>query len=1241
VEPLNPFPKDEAEDLIRKTVAVLDRYGKLYEKLSGGLYGDYTSYMASAGFADEDEFVKPKLFTDFLKEVLGFPADAFLPEHARPSGVPDFQPVDVLLHPFFFEVKGSDSLDLTLHEPQVHKYFKGPFMFGAITNMRDILTYDKTGLVMRRVSLLQLYRAAKGNPRDLLERPETRAFLEFVAQFRHQTLDRITKVERIKNAPLPDTLPAIEPDELVASIHTVVRVLTEDARSFARDLDHSLKHRALANVRRKLMAELAEIAGELDQRRAFHLEDDLGRFVNAREGTLERRTFDVFLTRVAYFTMTRFLIARMWEDVGFLEQKLYNGGFAKWYNIQQREIQRVLTEAFAMAGRHYSWLFNESHNYFWYSSPSEDAIIDVLYEFARYNLGGLDTDVLGTVYEQFVDRIDRKNKGQYYTPREVIRFIWDRVGFTTSDAFFRHEGGERQPAQILDVATGSGGFLVEAAYRIRTRTKYNREDADDLLDILHSITGGLCGCEISLFAHYITEVNLLIQLTPIIRDIVKANKHLTDNTRMVTLCTVPGDSLALIGSRALFTNDISVHNRPSETIEHDAKGPTRADLTNSFDFDYVCSNPPYVGEKGHKELFRKTRENIPYWRKYYQGKMDYLYWFIMLGLAKLRTGGKLGFITTSYWPTADGASKLREFILDNALIREIVDFGETRIFEGAPGQHNMVFVLEKLPSMKPTNSHSDGMPDTDAIARKQENRIKVVKVKAVPPADSDDRRPALARALSHIERHIDKRAFEDRYIEVHDSPVRQGMLTDGVWNLFSASGPERLLAIIAERGEPLQAVCSVNCGVQTSADKVSASNLRVMPAVPPKGQVRLGEGIFVLAVDELQALRLKQSELQAVKPMIKNSDVDSYIVKSSDFDDWLIYFGGDTNVERYPGLLEHLERFKPILENREGCNEGLYPWYRLHCPRRSETFEGEKIVSPQRAGSNVFAYHVGPLYASVDVYFTTLNDGTRESLKYICGILNSRLILFWLDNKCKKKGKALELYARPLARIPIKRVDFGNERDVARHDKLVKLVDEMIETKQALAKLNRFFSARLTRMTSAEELPEPDAEAITGSLPDKDLRKVKNHPKVFAKPASVADFVLSKVGDAGSADDLFTTRDMTESSDDSDRVPSPPIYALPLTGKGRKLITVLAPKEIAKYLQGIFSKHIGTSWAELKETPLARGLATYQAKEKAVMTEARSLLCRVAATQSKIDALVYELYGLTEAEIATIEGRTS
>jgi hypothetical protein len=355
MEILNPLPKPNAEKLIRKTVELLDRYNKLYRQYSGGMFSDYERYMASSGFADEDEFVKPKLFADFLQEVLGFPSDDYMPEHEIGAGVPDFQPRDRLLHPYFFEVKGSDSVELDRHRKQLHDYLRPPFRWGILVNMRDILVYDIESAVPRHVSLLEIYRAVKSQPRTLLESPNTRRFLDFVVQFRHKTLDQAAKIEVIKNAPEWALVPDIVPEELIASIHTVVGILTDDARQFKPDLAQALKYDR--QRRAAILAELDSIAQELDHDHTPSSDDRLSRFLDAPSNTLENRAFEVFLTRVAHFTMTRILIARMWEDVGFLEPRLYDGGFAKWYERLEHRIQKVLVDAFHYAGEKYSWLY--------------------------------------------------------------------------------------------------------------------------------------------------------------------------------------------------------------------------------------------------------------------------------------------------------------------------------------------------------------------------------------------------------------------------------------------------------------------------------------------------------------------------------------------------------------------------------------------------------------------------------------------------------------------------------------------------------------------------------------------------------------------------------------------------------------------------------------------------------------------------------------------------------------------
>ncbi len=205
------------------------------------------------------------------------------------------------------------------------------------------------------------------------------------------------------------------------------------------------------------------------------------------------------------------------------------------------------------------------------------------------------------------------------------------------------------------------------------------------------------------------------------------------------------------------------------------------------------------------------------------------------------------------------------------------------------------------------------------------------------------------------------------------------------------------------------------------------------------------------------------------------------------------------------------------------------------------------------------------------------------------------------------------------------RIDFDKKREIAKHDRVVQLVDLMIETKQQLAKLNRFFASRLTRLAGPDQLPDPDIEAVTRSLKGSALRRLHNHPKVTVQSEHTDEFILTRVGDIVDAAELFTKRSKEH------------MYALRLSGKDRKSVTVIAPKEILKYLHQVLAGWKGKSWDEIKELPIAKDLATYRATEKQVITKARKLLRKVVSIQAKIDEMVYELYGLSDKEITIVE----
>ena len=1203
--------KVQSSNLISKLCSIL---GELdYRAYSGGRASYYLDYIQGA-YKDELTLVDPVFFPQFAREILGFALGVSLipKEKTETSGErPDFLPKDLHLHPFIFETKGTDSRNLAIHFPQIQSYIqKAPARYGIILNLREAIVLSERAQPIAELSFSfeKLYRDFKASPHTVGIQPNTKRFMNFVKEFSYQELDFIQKVKQIAQSKPWTGEETLSLDRLTQKIREVVFILHDDVRSQRDQLTHLLGYDNERKVR--IASEIDAIAESVDPRKpkreisASSLREMLG----AKSGSLDEKAVDAYFYRVAYFTMTRLLLVRLWEDIGFIDESLYDGGFKKWYESFNQEIERVLRYAFHLAGERYSWLFNRENNYTWYY-PSDKALVDVLYEFSHFNLGKLNADVLGTIYEEYVDRVDRKNKGQYYTPREMVSFIWDRVGFTNDNAFFCFEDGQRKPRLIFDPATGSGGFLVEAARRLREKATYNHQNLNDLIDIENAIIQGLYGSEISAFSYYITEINLLIQLTSIIKNILEP-KHLYRHPEFA-LSVIHQDSLKLHPRIEKTFEEFPEELKKADEVyecdkRHDIVGlegrkrEVYEFIKDCRDFDYVCANPPYIGEKGHKELFRATVEQYPYWKRYYLGKMDYLYWFIILGLSKLREGGKLGFITTSYWPTADGAAKLRRHILDNALIREMVNFGETKIFEGAPGQHNMIFVLERC---------SD-------VQKRAENRIKVARVKK--EFENGTVKERLNKLLGHLEEHIEKESYADEYIDVFTSPVRQRDLTEKAWNLVLSAEASNILLKVRKEGDPLIDICNVNQGLVSGAPKVSEGNIKLLPEhLVLRYNIKIGDGIFVLNEEKLKELQLTEEEMSLIRPYYKSPDIDRYHINLGT-PQFVIYTTKDTNIDKYPRVKGHLEKFRPILENKREFKEGKLPWFSLHWARDQKIFEGEKIVTPNFARQNSFAYIYKPFYTEFDSYFITGKDTSLESLKYITAILNSKVADFWCSYNTKRKGEkglVREYNTGSMSQIPIRRINFDDPQEVKIHDHLVELVDSIIEAKKNLASYNRFFPrVRLTRLQENEPLPELNDGKVVKSLESSVLRTIRTHPQIQYHPQTTEHFFLKGAKLAEDAQSLIAV------------------------SKDKQVLTLTAPQYVLVYLQKALPNYQGKEWSEIIDQiliPTEPGLADKKSAE--ILSQVSSLREKINALQQEIDSIVFDLYGLSKEERTTIK----
>lgn len=431
-------------------------------------------------------------------------------------------------------------------------------------------------------------------------------------------------------------------------------------------------------------------------------------------------------------------------------------------------------------------------------------------------------------------------------------------------------------------------------------------------------------------------------------------------------------------------------------------------------FDIVIGNPPYVGEKGNKDTFRSiAKGNL---KDFYMRKMDLFYFFFHLALNLGDKVSQISFITTDYFPTADGAFKLRLDLKSRSSIKKLIDFKELKIFESAMGQHNLISIFSK-------SSNRSDIVDTCIV-----NKAGI----------------ATTRDLEEILNWKDNQSNYYRFQQsfLYEGDDNQIRLNGSIQSSSSISN--QILKKVLNNHCKLQDYCYINMGVQSGADFIGA---KLIERALEKGYINnnflrenlmdVGDGIYV--VNEKIAVQFSDQErFDILKPFIKNSDIHRYFIDLSD-KYYYLYLDSHTDIKNYPNIERYLIKFRPILKAREQVKNEDNSWYRMRGSKRKYFINtGLHILCPYRAKKNIFALSEGNIIGAGDVYYIT-QKSDELNFKYLVSLLNSKLYHYWLINKGKKKGDVLELYQKPLSDIPIKYISKNEQNS------FVHLVDKILQ----------------------------------------------------------------------------------------------------------------------------------------------------------------------------------------------------
>ena len=432
---------------------------------------------------------------------------------------------------------------------------------------------------------------------------------------------------------------------------------------------------------------------------------------------------DEFCLQTAYIHFVRIFFVRVCEDHGLIPRRISDEPFARYEQYRLELLSgikdtylRLLEETYQRASSVYHNFFDHQKLYEWITLD-EYTILALFDLLNYYDFQGLSSDVLGRVYnEGYIENKDRSEKGQFYTPPQVVDYMLDSLGIPAVNELDTMKARSFLPKRVGDLSCGSGTFLVTAA--ARKSTFLQRLVAAQEVDseyALRVLTETFLGFDLNPFACYLAEINLLIQCLPFLLD--EKGQLCRSVDRFHIYCTDSLEPTSAEQMRAVREGQATdrIIMRPSRprgqvlTLEEQCSIRIKedkglpSDLTqinvDQQGMDYLVGNPPYVsaGESSENLIYRNEVWSFGIYQLLHQ-RWDLFVPFFERNLQFLRPEtGRLGLIVSNGIETEGYAERLRQALTNQYRLLQIDFFPGLRLFQDAAVENTIVTLENRAP----------------------------------------------------------------------------------------------------------------------------------------------------------------------------------------------------------------------------------------------------------------------------------------------------------------------------------------------------------------------------------------------------------------------------------------------------------------------------------------------------------------------------------------------------------------
>lgn len=189
-------------------------------------------------------------------------------------------------------------------------------------------------------------------------------------------------------------------------------------------------------------------------------------FIHGNEGMPKDAAFWQFL----YLIFCKMYDEATYKEKG--ERQFWAGPKEQFNDEGRKRIRSRITPLFEQVKKQYANIFRGNEEI----TLSDRALAFMVSELYKYDLTRTDVDAKGAAYQEIVGANLRGDRGQYFTPRGVVKMAVEMLNPKPNE-------------KVLDPACGTGGFLVQTLahmlkkFRADAKTNLDSETTDEFLNI--------------------------------------------------------------------------------------------------------------------------------------------------------------------------------------------------------------------------------------------------------------------------------------------------------------------------------------------------------------------------------------------------------------------------------------------------------------------------------------------------------------------------------------------------------------------------------------------------------------------------------------------------------------------------------------------------------------------------------------------------------------------------------------